>query len=78
MNLKQAFLAALKAREHHDALLKLVRRYHAQGMTPQESYNALEEIWMDFGFDASGEDSPLRDDLEYVMERVWFQSSPSR
>jgi hypothetical protein len=72
MEFKQAFLAALQSGVDHGRLLELVRRYQAQGLSSQAAYEALEQIWRDFGFDDSEEDSALRDDLEYVMEQVWF------
>jgi hypothetical protein len=75
MSLKQEFLAALQAHEDFHALLALVRRHQAQAIKPRESYDVLHEIWVDFGFDESEEESPLRNDLEYVMEKVWFQGS---
>jgi hypothetical protein len=78
MNLTQDFLAALTSHMDHDALLDLVQRHQAQGMTLDAAYDILEQIWLDFGFATSEEDSPLRNDLEYVMEKVWYQGGLSR
>lgn len=78
MLLKQEFLKALRSGEDHRSLLELVHRHQAQGMTPRESYNVLEEIWLELGFAETEEGGPLRDELEYVMERVWFQGSSAR
>ena len=73
MDLKHEFLTALRGGEGHDQLLELVHRYQAAGMTPQAAYDTLERIWLDFGFDESDEESDLRDNLEYVMEKVWYE-----
>jgi hypothetical protein len=78
MNLKQDFLAALNSHMDHQALLGLVQRHQAQGMTPDDAYDILQQIWLDFGFAGSDEESPLRNDLEYVMEKVWYQGGFSR
>ena len=75
MGLKQDFLAALRSGTRPEGLLELVRRYQTQGTSPEDSYKALEEIWLEHGFDKSHEESPLRDDLEFVMEKVWYQGS---
>jgi hypothetical protein len=72
MGLREEFLTALRSGQGHGPLLDLVRRYRAQGMTVEEAYDILEGIWLDFGYDDSLEESPLRDDLEFVMERVWY------
>ena len=75
MNFKQEILAALKSGQDHHALLDIVRRHHGQGLTPEESYKLLEQIWLESGFSGTDETSPLRDELEYVMEKVWYQGS---
>ncbi len=76
MNLKEEFLRALDAGEGHDALLVLVRRHQIEGVTPQQTYEILEEIWAECGFDDREKDTSLRDELEYVMENLWYQGSP--
>jgi hypothetical protein len=75
MPLKDEFLKALRAGQDHKALLALVHRHQAQGMAPRDSYNVLEGIWQELGFADTEEGGPLRNDLEFVMERVWFQGS---
>lgn len=78
MDLKEEFLAALRCGQGYEPLLELVQRHIDQGMAAEEAYDILEGIWMDFGYDNSVETSPLRDDLEFVMEKVWFQGTGSR
>lgn len=41
-------------------------------MQPQELYAALEAIWQQCGYDKSEETDPVRDDLESLLEKVWF------
>jgi hypothetical protein len=73
MDLKQEFLRALNSGESHDALLDLVRRHQALGLTARQSYDVLHQIWLDFGFDDSDKEGALRNNLEYVLEKVWYQ-----
>ena len=72
MDFQQDILAALQAGKDHRALLEIVRRHHGREETGKEAYEALEQLWRDLGFDEADQDSPLRDELEYVMERVWY------
>ncbi len=72
MSFKQEFLAALHSGKDHRALLEVVRRHHGGKETGREAYEALEQLWRDLGFEESDQDSPLRNELEYVMERVWY------
>ena len=72
MTFNQEFLTALQSGEHHRALLEVVRRHYGGKETGREAYEALEQLWRDLGFQESDQDSPLRDELEYVMERVWY------
>jgi hypothetical protein len=73
MSLKQELLEALHSGKNHRMLLELVHRHQAQGLTPQESYDVLEQIWRELGFGEDESGGGSRDDLEYVMEKVWFQ-----
>ena len=75
MKLKQEFLAALRSGTGHESLLELVTRHQGQGLTQEQSYQALEEIWQECGFSESEEESSIRNNLEYVMEKVWYQGS---
>jgi hypothetical protein len=75
MSFKQEILAALNGGKDHLALLEIIRRHQVSGQTAEESYDLLQQIWLEFGFHQSEDDSPFRNDLEYVMERVWYQGS---
>jgi len=73
MNLKDEFLTALRGGEDYDVLLELVHRHQGQGLSPQKAYAILHQIWLEFGFDKVEEGSRLQDDLEYVMEKIWYE-----
>ena len=75
MDFKQTFQAALNAGVEHEALLQLVQRYQAQGLSQEESYRVLEQIWREHGFDESENEGTMRADLEFVMEKVWYQGA---
>ena len=53
MSFKHEFLTALKGGKDYPALLELARRQHTQGRQQQETYQILQEIWLEFGFDTS-------------------------
>lgn len=72
MSFKQEFLTALQAGKDHPALLEIVHRHYGDDETERAGYEALEQIWRDLGFDESDKESPLRNELEFVMERVWY------
>ena len=72
MTFKQEILAALHSGQDHGALLEIVRRHHAQGLSGKAPYELLQQVWQEFGFHETGEASSLRDELEYVLERVWY------
>jgi hypothetical protein len=72
MDFKRDFLTALHAgREYHE-LIELVRRHRAQGLSADTAYEMLEQIWLDHGFDEKDEGGVWQDNLETVMEKVWF------
>jgi hypothetical protein len=73
MNLKQEFLVALAAGQEYDALLELVRRHEARGLAPREVYNTLQKIWLEFGFDNEVNGSSMQNELEAVMEKIWYE-----
>jgi hypothetical protein len=72
MSFKQEFLTALQSGKDHMALLEIVRRHFGDVERGEDAYEALEQLWRDLGFEESDRESPLRDELEYVMERVWY------
>ncbi|HYV35485.1 MAG TPA: hypothetical protein VE988_07265 [Gemmataceae bacterium] len=71
MDFKQDFLTALAAGKGYESLMELVRRHRIQGLTLEAVYKSLQQIWLDHGFDES-EGQPMQDDLETVMEKVWY------
>jgi hypothetical protein len=75
MSLKHEFRAALQAGTGHHALLELVWRHQAHGLSPWESYEVLEQIWQDLSYAEGKEGATVRENLEYVLEKVWFQGT---
>ena len=39
----------------------------------QEVYDKLHAIWLERGFDDDPHDSQLRNELEHVMEKTWYE-----
>ena len=70
MNLRGEFEIAWKAGEDHDALLELV---HHQGVPPGEAYQILHQLWLECKFDDVERSSTLKDNLEYVLEKLWYE-----
>lgn len=71
---KHRIRGALEQHADDQALLALVRQHYASGGTKSEAYDALQEIWQDYGYadvEDDGADAK-RATLEYVMERVWY------
>jgi hypothetical protein len=73
MNLRSDFEAAWKAGEGHDTLLELVRRHKTQGLPVQEAYQILLQLWLECGFNDAEQSSALQDNLEYVLEKLWYE-----
>jgi hypothetical protein len=72
MTLKSEFQKQLEAGADDSGLVALVRRFKADGLSQREAYDQLHALWLEYGFDDDDTDeSPLRDNLEYVMEIVW-------
>lgn len=74
MTFKHDFLTALRAGEDYPALMDLVRRHRSQGLSVDAAYEALHQIWLEHGFDKEGDSSIRQDNLEAVMEKVWYGS----
>lgn len=73
MNFKNDFLAALRSGEDYYALMELVRRYRVEGLSSDDAYQTLHEIWLEHGFEEkNAEEGTLQDTLETVMEKVWY------
>lgn len=70
MSIKQEFLDTLTAGRGHRAVLELVA---SRKISPQEAYDALQEIWVEMNYDDNEGEDALRNELEFVMERLWFQ-----
>jgi hypothetical protein len=75
MELKQEFLKVLESGRGHEPLLEFAHRCQAHGVTAEKCYQALEQIWLDLGFDDPEKESSLRDSLEYAMEKLWYQET---
>ncbi len=73
MDLRTEFLTALRRGDDHDALLELVQCYQSAGMSPPQAYQLLHGLWLQFGFNKIEEGSDLQNNLEYVLEKVWFE-----
>lgn len=67
---------ALDGGKNQEALLELVRRYKEAGLGQRAAYDALQELWHEYGFndDAQQAENNARDNLEHVMEIVWGYS----
>jgi hypothetical protein len=73
MDFKNDFLAALRAGGDYHALMELVRRHRGERLSVDAAYAALQEIWLEHGFDAMvAKEGTLQDTLEAVMEKVWY------
>jgi len=73
MNFKQDFSEALQMGKDHTGLLDLVHRHQKQGLTPDEAYRVMQQIWLEMGFDKGNGEGPLQDNLEAAMEKVWYE-----
>jgi hypothetical protein len=73
MTFKQEFLSALKGGQDCMALLDLARGLQGEGLPPEQIYETLQEIWREFGFDKRQDGGVLQNNLEAVMEKVWYE-----
>ena len=78
MNLRGEFERAWKSDDNHDSLLALVRRHQEQGLAVTEAYGILQRLWLDNGFDDCDESGPLQDNLEYVLESLWYDQPATK
>lgn len=77
MEFKARFLNALRAGADDDALLKLARESATETFDLGRVYNAMQAIWREHGFDERSDGGSIQDRLEFVMEKVWYES-PAR
>ena len=73
MDLRSEFETAWKGGESHDALLELVHGHMARGMSAQDAYHMLHKLWQECGFDDADEPCSRQDQLEYVLEKLWYE-----
>jgi hypothetical protein len=78
MNLRGEFETAWKAGDDHDSLLALVYRHQQQGLAATEAYAILQQLWLDNGFDDCDRANPLQDNLEYVLEKIWYEQPATK
>lgn len=72
MSFQAEFVQALESGKTHEALWQIVRSHQAEFETSRQCYDALEKIWLQYGFDSSSEESSLRDELEFMLEKTWY------
>ncbi len=73
MNFKLDFSEALQLGKDHVALLDLIRRHQKQGIAPEEAYRVMQQIWLELGCDKGNGRSDLQNNLETVMEKIWYE-----
>jgi hypothetical protein len=72
--LKDDLRDALHRGADHETLARIVQNFYAAGGTQDQAYETLQEIWRDYGYDGDDARRPdqRRNDLEFMMERVWY------
>jgi hypothetical protein len=78
MNLRGEFETAWKAGDDHDSLLALVHRHQQLGLAASEAYTILQQLWRENGFDDCESTNQLQDNLEYVMEKLWYEQPATK
>ena len=73
MNFKKDFSEALQSGKQHPELLELVRRHQKQGLAAEEAYQIMQQIWRDLGLDKGAAEGDLQNNLEAVMEKIWYE-----
>jgi hypothetical protein len=74
MNAKSEIIDALKHGADPARVLEILRAHSAELSGPKAAYQLLEEIWRELGPDVSDEESELRNELDFAMERTWYTS----
>jgi hypothetical protein len=78
MNLRGEFETAWRAGDDPDSLLALVHRHRQRGLAATEAYGILEQLWLENGFDDCDGSSPLQNNLEYVLEKLWYEQPATK
>lgn len=78
MSLREDFETAWKAGVDHDSLLVLAHRFQDQGLGLREAYDILHQLWLDNGYDDCEGTTPLQDNLEYVLEKLWYEQPATK
>ena len=73
MEFKKRLLTALEACYCDKELLQLVREIQQVAGQKRAVYEILHEVWSELGFDLRSDGGKMQDDLEYLMEAVWFE-----
>lgn len=71
MEFKNQVVAAIRSGEADDCLLALIHSPGSGSRTPQDAYDVLQEIWLEFGFDGRSHGGKIQDTLEFLMEKTW-------
>jgi hypothetical protein len=77
-NLRDEFETAWKAGDDHDSLLALVRGHQEQDLGAREVYDVLHQLWLENGYDDCEGTNPLQDNLEYIMEKLWYEQPATK
>ncbi|MBI1831223.1 MAG: hypothetical protein HYR84_07225 [Planctomycetes bacterium] len=78
MSLRGEFEAAWKAGDDHGSLLALVHRHQQQRLPATEAYAILQRLWRENRFDDCHDANALQDNLEYVLERNWYEQPATK
>jgi hypothetical protein len=72
--LKDQVREALDRGADYEILKSLVVAFYASGGTKDQAYELFQDIWLSRGYnlDDGSRVDPTRDELEYMMERVWY------
>jgi hypothetical protein len=73
MDLRSEFEKAWRAGEPYDALLAIAHAHIVGGTPVLDAYQRLHELWQECGYDSADESCPLQDNVEYVMEKLWYE-----
>jgi hypothetical protein len=71
---KSQIREALESGATYDSLREVLKQYYDLGCSKSEAYETLQQLWLEYGYDDDEHDQPdpRRDELEYLLERVWY------